>query len=119
MNDSVMFQGLARALSPATPPMAWPVTAWKNLFFDCPIAVSTHLQQFVGRQVQEQVDLLGQLSREQNPSAFVTREAAFLQQSALAWSSELMEVAEIVQSRLLNAAQAEPLQDEPPFAQAA
>lgn len=119
MNDSVMFQGLARALSPATPPMAWPVTAWKNLFFDCPVAVSTHLQQFVGRQVQEQVELLGQLSREQNPSAFVTREAAFLQQSALAWSTELVAVAEIVQSKLLNAAQAELPEDQPPFAKAA
>lgn len=119
MNDSVMFQGLARALSPATPAMAWPVTAWKNLFFDCPIAVGTHLQQFVGRQVQEQVTLLGELSREQNPSAFVTREAAFLQQSTLAWTTELIAVAEIVQSKVLNATQAEPPTDEPPFAQAA
>lgn len=119
MNDSVMFQGLARALSPATPPMAWPVTAWKNLFFDCPIAVSTHLQQFVGRQMQEQMDLLNQLSREQNPSAFVTREAAFLQQSALAWSTELVAVGEIVQSKLLNATQPEQQDGEPPFARAA
>lgn len=119
MNDSVMFQGLARALSPATPPMAWPAVVWKNLFFDCPIAVTTHLQQFVGRQVQEQVQLLGDLSREQNPSAAVTREAAFLQQSALAWSTELIEVAEIVQSKLLNATQTEQPQDTPPFAKAA
>ncbi len=119
MNDSVMFQGLARALSPATPPMAWPVTAWKNLFFDCPIAVSTHLQQFVGRQMQEQMDLLNQLSREQNPSAFVTREAAFLQQSALAWSTELVAVGEIVQSKLLSATQPEQQDGEPPFARAA
>lgn len=119
MNDSVMLQGLARALAPATPPMAWPVTAWKNLFFDCPIAVSTHLQQFVGRQMQEQMDLLGQLSREQNPSAFVTREAAFLQQSALAWTTEWVAVGEIVQSKLLNATQAEEPEDQPPFARAA
>lgn len=119
MNDSVIFQGLARAMAPAAQPMAWPVTAWKNLFFDCPMAVTTHLQQFVGRQVQEQVQLLGELSREQNPSALVTREAAFLQQSALAWSTELIEVAEIVQSKLLSATQPAQPEDTPPFAKAA
>lgn len=119
MNDSAVFQGLARALSTGTPPVAWPFAIWKNYFFDCPLAVSSHLQQFVGRQMQEQVHLLSDISREENPTSLVTREAAFLQQSALAWSNELLEVAEIVQSRLLNAAQSEQPEDQPPFAKAA
>ncbi|MFG1349814.1 hypothetical protein [Xanthobacter autotrophicus] len=129
MNDSAVFQGLARALSTGTPPVAWPFAVWKNLFFDCPLAASTHMQQFVGRQMQEQVQFLNDLVKEQNPSAALSREAAFLQQSALAWSSEMLAVAELVQTRLLNATQSEPPQgrppqdqpprDQPPFARAA
>lgn len=120
MNDSVMFQGLARAFSSGTPSMAWPMAVWKNFFFDCPLAVSSHVQQFVGRQMQEQVQLLADISKEQNPSAALSREAAFLQQSALAWSNELVEVAELVQSRLLTAAKADaPPEEHPPYARAA
>lgn len=120
MNDSAVFQGIARALSTGTPPAAWPFTMWKNCFFDCPLAVTSHLQQFVGRQMQEQVQLLTEMSREQNPSSLVTREAAFLQQSALAWSNEVLEIAELVQSRLLSATQVEPKpEDQPPLANAA
>lgn len=120
MNDSAIFQGLARALSPATPGAAWPFTMVKTLYFDTPMAVASHLQQFVGRQMQEQVQLFSELSREQNPQAAFTREAAFLQQSALAWSNELLEVAELAQSRILSATQPEPVDTPPaPFANAA
>ncbi|MFG1333599.1 hypothetical protein V5F41_20395 [Xanthobacter autotrophicus] len=112
MNDHAVFQGLARALSTGSPPVAWPFAVWKNLFLDCPMAASAHVQQFVGRQMQEQIQLLNDLAKEQNPSAAVSREAAFLQQSALAWSGEMLEVAELVQQRLLSATQAE----QPPFA---
>lgn len=119
MNDSAIFQGLARAFSAGTPPVAWPVAMWKNLFVDCPLAASAHLQQFVGRQMQEQVTLMGELAKEQNPQAALTREAAFLQQSALAWSNEWLEVAELVKSRLLNAAQAVPQDAAAPFQRAA
>lgn len=119
MNDSAIFQGLARAFSAGTPPVALPVVMWKNLFFDCPLAASAHLQQFVGRQLQEQVTLMGEIAREQNPQAAVTREVAFLQQSALAWSNEWLEVAELVQSRLLNAVQNAPLETPTPYSRAA
>lgn len=120
MNDSAIFQGLARAFSTGTPPMAWPFAVWKNCFFDCPLAVASHLQQFTGRQMQEQVQLLGDLSREQNPAAAVQREAAFLQQSALAWSNEMLEVAELVQSRVLAATQIDTQPEaQPPLARAA
>lgn len=119
MNDSVMFQGLARALAPGNTPAAWPMAMWKNMFLDCPLAVTAHVQQFVGRQVQEQVQLLSDLSREQNPTALLTREAAFLQQYALAWQTELVEVAELVQTRLLNATQADLPKEEQSFPKAA
>lgn len=119
MNDSVMFQGLARALTAGTPPVAWPFAMWKNCFVDCPVAVTSHLQQFVGRQMQEQVQLFTELSHEQNPSALMTREAAFLQQSALAWNNEMLEIAEMVQSRLLSATQMEQPSEPAPFAHAA
>lgn len=92
---------------------------WKNLFLDCPLAASAHLQQFIGRQMQEQVTLMGELAKEQNPQAALTREAAFLQQSALAWSNEWLEVAELVQSRMLASAQAAPVEDPAPFPRAA
>ncbi|MDI4663692.1 hypothetical protein K9U40_05010 [Xanthobacter autotrophicus] len=119
MNDSAVFQGLARAFSTGTPPVAWPFAVWKNLFFDCPLAASAHVQQFVGRQMQEQVQLMNDLAKEQNPSVAFSREAAFLQQSALAWSNEMVEVAGLVQSRLLNATQTDQPQDQSPFARAA
>jgi len=119
MNDSAIFQGLARALAAGNPPVAWPVAMWKNLFLDCPLAASAHLQQFIGRQMQEQVTLMGELAKEQNPQAALTREAAFLQQSALAWSNEWLEVAELVQSRMLASAQAAPVEDPAPFPRAA
>lgn len=105
MNDSAIFQGLTRAWSAGTPPMAWPMAVWKNCFFDCPVEVASHLQRFAGRQMQDQVQLMSELSREETMANAFTKEAAFIQQSALAWSTELLEVAELVQSRMLSATQ--------------
>ncbi len=108
MNDSAIFQGLTRAMSAGTPPMAWPMAVWKNCFFDCPVEIASHLQRFAGRQMQDQVQLFSELSREQTLANAFTKEAAFLQQSALAWSTEMLEVAELVQTRMLSATQMEP-----------
>ncbi|MFG1359371.1 hypothetical protein [Xanthobacter pseudotagetidis] len=105
MNDSAIFQGLARAMSAGTPPAAWPMAFWKNCFFDCPVEVASHLQRFAGRQMQDQVQLFSELSKEENMANAFTKEAAFLQQSALAWSSEMLEVAELVQAKLLSSTQ--------------
>lgn len=105
MNDSAIFQGLARAWSTGTPPVATPVAIWKAIYFDCPVAAAAEVQKFVGRQIQEQVQLFAELSREQNAATAFTREAAFLQQSAMAWSQEVLAIAELVQGKLLTAAQ--------------
>lgn len=111
MTDSNVFQSLTRGWSAGTPPVAWPVTVWKNVFLDCPLAVASHLQRFAGRQMQEQVQLLSDISHEQSAATVFTKEAAFLQQSAVAWSTELIEVAELVQSKLLASTRIEQPED--------
>lgn len=120
MNDSAIFQGLNRAWSVGTPPTAWPLAAWKNSFFECPVAVASHLQRFMARQAQEQMQLLADLARDPNPATAMTRQTAFVQQSVLAWNTELLELADVIQGKLLApAATAEAPQENPPFARAA
>ncbi|MFG1296728.1 hypothetical protein [Xanthobacter variabilis] len=103
MSDSTIFQGLSRAWNVGTP-AEWPATAVKNYFFECPVAVTSHLQRFMMRQAQDQMQIFAELAKDPNPANAVTREAAFLQQSALAWNTELLELAELVQSKMLAAA---------------
>lgn len=104
MSDSTIFQGLSRAWNIGTPPTEWPASAMKNYFFECPVAVTSHLQRFMMRQAQDQMQIFAELAKDPNPTNAVTREAAFLQQSALAWNTELLELAELVQSKLLASA---------------
>lgn len=112
MIESPILQGLARAYSVGTPPTAWPMAVAKVWFVDCPLEVANHLQRFTGRQMQEQAQLLSELSKADNPSAAVTKEMAFLQQSALAWNTELLEIAELVQNRLLAVTRSGPVPGE-------
>lgn len=130
MSDSTFFQGLNRAWNigaPAGawptagwPAAAWPTTAWKNYFFECPVAVASHLQRFMMRQTQDQMQVFAELARDPNPANAVTRQATFLQQSALAWNAELLELAELVQGKLLASAQtADSPQESAPLARAA
>ncbi len=119
MTNSNVFQDLSRTWTAGAPSMAWPVAVWKNCFLDCPLAVASHIQRFAGRQMQEQVQLLSDLSREENAANVFTKEAAFLQQSALAWSTEVLELAELVQSKLLASTQIEPPQETHTFSRAA
>ncbi len=104
MNDSAFFQGMSRAWGlggqPASP---WPMTAWQSLF-ECPIAVSSHLQQFLAHRVQEQARFLAELSHERNPNDILAKQMSYLQQAAMAWSTEMIQVGEIAQSRLMGAA---------------
>lgn len=113
MNDSVIFQGLARAMSAGAPPMGWPLAMWKTCFVDCPMAVAAHLQHFTVERMQERAQLIADLSHQSDPSTAFARTAAFAQQSAVAWNTEMLELAELVQSRLLAAAQADPAPQEP------
>lgn len=104
MNDSAFFQGLSRAWGlGAQPASPWPMTAWQGLF-ETPIAVSTHLQQFLTHRVQEQARFLAELSHERNPNDILAKQMSYLQQAAMAWSTEMIQVSEIAQSRLMGAA---------------
>lgn len=119
MNDSAIFQGLTRAMSAGTPPTLFPVTVWKNLYFECPVAIASHLQRFAARQMQEQMQIAGELAKDPNPANIFTKQAAYLQQSALAWNTEMMELAELVQAKVLAATQPETAPEAPPVARAA
>jgi len=105
MNDSAIFQGLARALTSGTPPTAWPIGMMKNFYFEAPVAVASHLQRFMAHRMQEQMQLASELAKDPNPANAFTKQAAFLQQSALAWQTEMLELAELVQSKVMAATQ--------------
>ncbi|WP_029004914.1 hypothetical protein [Azorhizobium doebereinerae] len=86
-------------------PVAWPLAAMQAFWFETPLAVSTHLQKFTAGQIQAQVNLLADLSREDGPTNLLAKEAAFLQQSAMAWNTEWLEIASLIQTKILSAAQ--------------
>ncbi|MFG1417104.1 hypothetical protein V5F38_04735 [Xanthobacter sp. V0B-10] len=119
MSDANIFQGLNRVWDTGTPPMAWPTTAWKNYFFECPVAVTSHLQRFMMRQAQDQMQVFAELARDPNPTNAITRQSAFAQQAALAWNAEMMELAELVQSKLLSSAAPTAEAEKAPLARAA
>lgn len=119
MNDSAIFQGLTRAWSTGTPPTMFPMAQWKSVFVDCPMAVASHFQRFMGRQAQEQMQLFGELAKDPNPTNAVTKEIAYMQQAALAWNTEVLELAELVQSKVLASTQPENSEAKPPLAEAA
>ncbi|MGQ3676505.1 hypothetical protein ACT6QH_13535 [Xanthobacter sp. TB0139] len=100
----------SNAFSPAAwnagmPAAGWPMTMWKNLYFDCPVAVASHFQSFLGRRAQEQMQFFSELSREQNAANMLTKEMSYFQQAAMAWNTEMMELAELVQSKISSSAQ--------------
>lgn len=101
MNENPFAQNYARLWNTPTAQTTWPVNIWKNLYFDCPVAVAAHFQSFLSRRAQEQMQRLSELSHEPNPANIISREMAFLQQSSMAWNTEMMELAEIVQSKML------------------
>lgn len=99
------FQDHVRGLQAGATPLAWPVASLQALWFETPLAVATHLQKFTAGQIQAQMDLLADLSREEGPTNLFAKESAFLQQSAMAWGTEMMELASLVQTKVLSAAQ--------------
>ncbi|MDQ0506994.1 hypothetical protein [Xanthobacter agilis] len=120
MSDFTIFPGLNRNWNLGASPMVDPTSAWKSYFFECPVAVASHLQRFMMRQAQDQMQVFAELARDPNPTAAVSRQAAFLQQSALAWNTEVMELAELMQSKLLaTPASTTTQQDKAPLARAA
>ncbi|TCT03237.1 hypothetical protein [Aquabacter spiritensis] len=109
MPDNPAFQAWAQAWQGATPPAAWPMTAARTLWVDLPMEAATRLQRLGATQMQEQMRLFAQLSTleggEGNP---MMKEIAFLQQSSLAWGSELLQIMELYHERLLNPTRQDP-----------
>ncbi len=106
LQDSMRaFQDQWRSAQGRQTPLAWPAAAVQTFWFETPMAVMTHLQKFTAGQIQAQMTLLADLSREEGPANVIGKEAAFLQQSAMAWSTEWMELASLVQTKVLSAAQ--------------
>lgn len=118
MNDSVMFQGLARAMTPSANAAEWPLALWRS-YFECPVLVVAHLQQFLVRRSQEQARFISEVSHERNPSEILAKQIAFMQQSAVAWSTEMVEVSELAQAKLMGAARTVVEEEEVRFPKAA
>lgn len=115
LQDSMRaFQDQMRSFHAGTTPVAWPAATLQAFWFETPLAVATHLQKFTAGQMQAQMDLLASISREEGPANLMSKEAAFLQQSAMAWGTEMMELASLVQTKVLSAAQ-KPETAEPPY----
>jgi len=119
MNSSSFFENMTKAwgLDPQgfgqqgfgaqgfgpPPGMAWPAPAFHGIF-ECPMAVGAHFQQFLTRRLQHQAEFLHELARERNPQDIFAKHMAYLQQAAMAWSTEMIQVSEIAQSKLMGAA---------------
>ncbi|TDU01102.1 hypothetical protein [Azorhizobium] len=99
------FQQNLLKLHPGAGPLAWPMSAVQSFWVETPLEVATHLQKFTAGQVQAQLNLFTDLSREDGPANLASKELAFLQQSAMAWNTEWLEIASLIQTKLLSAAQ--------------
>ncbi|GGF65753.1 hypothetical protein GCM10007301_26830 [Azorhizobium oxalatiphilum] len=90
-----------------TPPLpgSWPISGVQAFWLETPMAVTSHLQKFVAGQVQEQMNVFTALAREDGPANLAGRQSAFLQQSAMAWATEWLELASLVQTRAFAALQ--------------
>lgn len=99
------FQQNMLKLHPGASPLAWPLSAIQSFWIETPLEVASHLQKFTAGQVQAQLNLFSDLSEEAGPANLAAKELAFLQQSAMAWNTEWLEIASLLQTKLLSAAQ--------------
>jgi len=119
MKGSPILQGLARSWTAGTPPMAWPMALAHTYWVDLPVAVASRLQHFASGRVQEQVRIMGEMSHAEGSANMLMKEASFLQQSAVAWGGECLEIIEMCQEKLLNPVPEEEVQAEQTFPRAA
>lgn len=105
---------------PGALPGAWPVSGLQAFWLETPMAVTSHLQKFLAGQVQEQMNVITALAREDGPANLLSRQSAFLQQSTMAWATEWLELTSLVQTRAFSALQ-KPVQkpDAAPYQRAA
>ncbi len=102
MEESPIVQQWTRMWGTSPSSATWPTNGFKMAYFDCPVAIAAHFQSFLGRRAQEQMQFLSDLSREQNPANILTKEMTYLQQATLAWNTEMMELAELLQNKMLT-----------------
>lgn len=106
MNDAPLFKGFPAPAMGAFqfPALAssWPMALARIYWVELPMAVTGHIQRFMAQQGQERMRLLSELSCADSVSGAFNKEMAFLQQTALAWGVEMMEILELCQEKLVN-----------------
>ncbi|MEP9376336.1 hypothetical protein ABLE91_06475 [Aquabacter sp. CN5-332] len=80
----------------------------RTVWIDLPVEVASRLQRFAAAQAQDQMRVFSEMSTPDgtglgNP---LMRQATFLQQSSLAWGTEMLEIMELCQEKLLNTGRA-------------
>lgn len=107
MNTLPPFQAWTQAWQTAAQAPGNPAAAARMLWIDLPVEIASRLQRFTADRMQDQMRLFSEMgAMEGNVNPFM-REAAFLQQSSLAWGTEMLQIMEMCQERLLNTPRAD------------
>lgn len=107
MDTQNPFQAWTQAWQTTAQTSGNPMAAARFFWFDFPIEVASRLQRFSAERMQDQMRLFSELGANEGNVNPLMREAAFLQQSGIAWGAELMQIMELYQERLLNTSRAE------------
>ncbi|MFG1420288.1 hypothetical protein [Roseixanthobacter liquoris] len=106
MSDASTFPDFTKAYAEMWPGKAaafgWPMAAARVYWIELPVAINAHLQRFATAQLQEQMRLMGEMAKPDAATSVFNKEAAFLQQSAFAWGTEVLEIVELCKEKLLN-----------------
>lgn len=78
------------------------LSALRLLWVDLPVEVAGRLQKFTSERMQDQMRLLTELAAEESNVNPAMRYAGFVQQASLAWGTELLQIMELYQEKLLN-----------------
>lgn len=108
MNTLPPFQAWTQAWQQGStmPSAAWPMTMARAMWVDLPVEIASRLQRFAAAQTQEQMRVFSEAGRLDGSSNPFMRQMAFAQQSSLAWGTEMLEIMELCQERLLNVGRA-------------
>lgn len=79
-----------------------PMTALRLLWVDLPVEVAGRLQKFTSDRLQDQMRLVTEIAAQEGSVNPAMRYAGFVQQASLAWGTELLQILELYQEKLLN-----------------
>ncbi|MFG1463156.1 hypothetical protein V5F77_09645 [Xanthobacter sp. DSM 24535] len=106
MSDSSTSPGFTTGFPTTWPAGAqmfgWPMAAARVYWVELPVAINAHLQRFATAQIQEQMRLMSEMAKPDAATSVFNKEAAFLQQSAFAWGTEMLEIVELCKEKMLN-----------------